>query len=81
MKTITIEVTADDIARGTRKSCSCCPIALALARCTGLVVSVESDWVYFMPDLPQTAVEFIKTFDAGKPVQPFSFELDVPEVK
>lgn len=78
---ITIEVTADDIARGSRSSCFFCPIALA-ARRVFRTTAVEvfrtrieiNDRSY---RLPLVAKMFIVSVDRMKPVQPFTFEIEL----
>ena len=77
-----IEVTQEDIDRGVRKESCQCPIALALQRCTGYLwaagpleacrIGVADSDVEF----PRDAKRFIRNFDDGLPVQPFSFEYD-----
>jgi hypothetical protein len=84
MKTLTIEVTQEDIERGVKQECWDCPIALALFRTTGKEWSVApsscrelgtlTDYIF-----PAEATEFIRSFDLGYPVSPFSFKLEVPE--
>lgn len=79
-----VTVTAEDIANGIRVSCSGCPIALALKReRNGLpaMFAVTETYVRFgdwpKPELPLSAEakKFIADFDAGRPVQPATFEL------
>lgn len=62
-----------------------CPIALAIAdtgHCTSVMVTL-TDARFFLRDrylvrsLHRSARRFVGKFDAGKPVQPFSFDLDV----
>jgi hypothetical protein len=77
-----IEVSQDDINFGRRRSTGYCPIALAAQRTTGekWIVgsnmmwkqdSPQDDNLYFAPEVEL----FIKNFDEGKPVNPFSFEI------
>ncbi len=90
-----IEVTRDDIENGRRSSPTGCPIARALLRQTGRQYNVEQDIVVnvinedlLCYNLPLEASKFIEAFDVlgfnhtwfgfGK-VQPFSFELALPE--
>lgn len=79
-----IEVTAEDIEKGFRMDSRCCPIARACARAFGHEATVDTlfivDRAAFEEDdveyhTPQSAVTFIEEFDAGRPVEPFSFEL------
>lgn len=73
-----IDVVQEDINHGKRENPLACPIALAIGRSIGTVsvevntVRSKTHWVY----LPMKAQVFIRDFDAGKLVQPFSFELD-----
>ena len=78
-----IDITQDHIDRGVRKSCTHCPIALAVQEKLGVdSVTVEQEWIYPPDDevryfLPAAARDFISYFDwAGRShVRPFSFEL------
>lgn len=76
-----INVTAQDIANGVRKSTDHCPIALAAIRRCGfspneVCVMGEGNldtyfaWTYAAR---KKVDSFIKRFDAGKPVKPFKF--------
>lgn len=88
-----IEVTQDDIAKGTC-SCAGCPIALAAARAYGLKygrISVESHrgmTIYreehgqagITFPLPSEARKFVFNFDRDRPVPTISFEMpNLPE--
>jgi hypothetical protein len=85
MKTITVRVTKTGIKRGLRKDGSSCPIARALHRCGMKSVSVchrriEYGWsLQHEVRAPAKARRFIRRFDAGKPVKPFTFTLRMPE--
>lgn len=83
MKTLTVTVTADDIAEGEALSCSACPVALAIRRLG--YPHARVDWGYAMMrgydariELPPAAVKFIEDFDDGRVVHPFVFEFNVP---
>jgi hypothetical protein len=80
---ITIDVTADDIANGVRGRCSTCPVALAVRRVPGLekweVGGMSAFYGASSFPLPCAASRFIMDFDGGRPVEPFSFEVDVPD--
>ena len=76
-----IKVTAEDIKRGKRQDCWRDPVARAARRATS-----KSAWVgYFTMGLdgrkarklPKKVASFVSRFDAGKPVKPFSFEIDL----
>ena len=81
---ITVQVTAEDIAEGTPSSFSACPIALAVSRLfenrtvrvTGGSIRVYADTgrdVLATYDVPWTAHRFINSFDNGEEVQPLTF--------
>lgn len=81
-----INVTVEDIRRGCRESEFACPIALAIRRATGRGVEVtpysahlysQEYLVKVKVPLPDDARAFIRRFDGGAAVRPFSFELDV----
>ena len=83
----TITVTAEHIARGDRKTCSTCPIALAFDAAIPEAVNLSVTWGYASVwldlgkavtyVLPPAAREFIEHFDGGLPVSPFTFEAQV----
>lgn len=90
MTAVTVQVTADDIMSGEPGDCRSCPIARALENLLKTDVSfsvrteviVWHDWghdgVAGEADLPQAASDFIGRFDNADPVEPFSFEVDLP---
>lgn len=76
-----VEVTQRHIDNGNRCDCWDCPIAKALSETLSGHVAVGSRDVNLpgisgsdVP-LPPEAIAFIKAYDAGQQVQPFSFEL------
>lgn len=77
-----IQVTAEDIANGRRSDCHNCPVSLAWNRVmggdykVGLGVIVQNSCILFW--LPKIAQKFIFDFDAGRPVEPFEFEVNLP---
>ena len=86
-QTVTVEVTADDIAHGKPGRCSSCPIALGVIRsgigATDIAVGLETCWVSMAHDehltgyeMPDEALDFIDAFDNGRPVAPFSFSME-----
>jgi hypothetical protein len=86
-KTITVDVTEEDIKRGVRKSCSKCPIARAITRqFTGLyIVRVDRGdvtlfdapyRVCFWAELPSYVMDCINRFDEDGLMEPFSFSLN-----
>lgn len=73
---ITVRVTALDIKYGQRGKAFRCPIALALKDMGYNNPAVGTDVI--IPDidtfgLPKNAQDFIKNFDKGLPVKPFTF--------
>lgn len=78
-----IEVTQEDIEKGKLGECSACPIALAMRRATGKPFEVGTDIYWLGFDLrsermlPPEAALFVSDFDDKKPVQPFSFEIEL----
>ena len=83
LKKITITVTKGDIKRGVPSEGNFCPIAYAMQRkfslkSADIEVADAEIWVrlsrYMLSYImPLTAQKFIKAFDGGKPVKPFSF--------
>lgn len=75
---MTINVTAEDIENGVPRSCLFCPVAQAVAKQTGLRVSVGAMW-FFVEAVPHPTPEdvsnFVMKYDAGDKVEPFSFTL------
>lgn len=94
-KTVTIEVTADDISNGVCISIWDCAVATACARVGRELgysdIAVDGQFAYFDKDkslalragfrveLPARVQAWIKDFDNKRPVEPFSFELAVPD--
>lgn len=85
---ITIQVTQDDIAKIPGEACDC-PIYHGVRRALPHLayVGVYSRTVALArlihehaqePLLPQAGRDFIARFDTAMPVEPFSFDLDVP---
>jgi hypothetical protein len=83
---IRVEVTAEDIGQGRPFCGDGCPIFLAVHRACSAIPGhprprMVSYWrVDFTNDgaagLPVKATDFIVSFDAGRPVAPFAFELE-----
>jgi len=78
----TFQVTRKHIREGKPNMLKACPIALSLKEAIGCetpviagaeVVRIGGDFY----DLPRSVQRFIKRFDAGKPVKPFRFRLDL----
>lgn len=84
---ITLVVTKEHISSCTPLNWSCrsCPVARALKDATGETWYVDYDWAQqdVIRDadraikLPKRVERFIRGFDAGKRVRPFSIELEV----
>lgn len=81
-----VDVTSADIHNGKRGEACNCPVALAIKRLApSKTVNVGILHAFFDPELnegkelPTEAKEFIKAFDAGEPVSPFTFFLDYSE--
>lgn len=84
MKTIRVRVTKKDIERGEPMDCYLCPLARALRRYgfKKAVVGPDSVWLGAREVLmPKAACTFTERFDEGKPVEPFSFTLRIPNPK
>jgi hypothetical protein len=93
MGILSINVTQEDIERGQRHECDLCPIALALLRAIpGANVEVVPSKVWILPAgkrepfgwelarLPDEAQSFMTKFDLGWAVEPFTFDLEVPDL-
>lgn len=85
-----IEVTRDHIKKGIRANGSSCPIAIALIPLlkashypvvyTGYVsFTVPNRWHSINLNMPGEATIFLNDFDKGLNVDPFTFELDIPD--
>ena len=91
----TITVLQDDIDNGAMRSTDDCPIALAATRDLADLllegVSVGSSAITLWPSvinslkshsqglLPEEAEEFVVRFDNSLSVEPFKFEIEIPE--
>jgi hypothetical protein len=87
MNTITqiINVTAKHIAEGDAESSTTCPIALAISeQVIGnphpyvLCDSIAFGGLGWETEIPEEMQNFIRDFDAGLPVEPIAFPLDIP---
>lgn len=84
---LTVNVTEECIRTGIPGDCQNCPIANAIMESgfeavvgddtIGVQVRHGQSEVYVATPFP--AARFIADFDAGSPVEPFSFELYIPE--
>ena len=91
MITLTFPVTQEDIDHGRMSDCYNCPVALALRRAINQSVSVGwqhiTYWlgqsvmwatdVYVSLDTPRDMRRWLIDFDAGEPVSPSWFTLDI----
>lgn len=83
---LTIDVREEHIQQGCPRMANHCPVSLA-ARDVGLLaVHAEHDWMYWLgagrkqfAQLPPIARVFVRAFDKRKPVDPFSFEIEIPD--
>lgn len=85
---VEIKVTAGHIRRGLPNKCRACPIALAACEAFQLPVGhamVTAHWlmlgdvVFQEFRLPYDATDFTQNFDNGRPVEPFSFTVGLPD--
>lgn len=82
-----ITVTREDIEHGQRRDPEQCAIARALMRAgldhfgvMGPSVMVADGWGRLTSlRLPESVSDWIFNFDAGNPVEPISFRLDIPD--
>jgi hypothetical protein len=81
-KKFRINVTSNDIKWGVGSSGSYGPVARALRRRRPLrFASISAEFIGSYGALiptPEPVATFIRNFDSGRPVLPFSFDLDVP---
>ena len=77
-----IYVTDNDIEQGIPHDTTFCPVALALYRTTGdqdvNVGGFRARSNHRFYALPKRVQNWIRRFDRGQPVKPFSFVLDSP---
>ncbi len=85
---VIVQVKPKHIKRGIPKAASNCPVAHAIDEATpdwcGFVYMepdsielVRGDSIYAQ-QMPRSVERFVRAFDAGKPVKPFAFYLEVP---
>lgn len=79
---IQIHVTDSDILNGQRGSSTACPVAWAIRRTLsyGTFIRVGKTTAAIgggYVTLPTAAAGFVRAFDFGEPVEPFSFEIDL----
>lgn len=90
MRTLTIDVTADDLTNGQRQSCTSCPVALAVNRLLvrDLYAHVWNDALVIRRrpfadhvierEFNPIMVQNIQRIDCNDDVTPFSFRLRFP---
>ncbi len=76
-------VTQEDIDGAQRGHSMYCPVAIAMRRVLGpaaVLVGIAACALNnrVTRTFPYEVTEFIGKYDAGKPVEPFSFELTIP---
>ena len=74
-----IEVTQEDIDKGTRRDSTSCPVALAAARLLGGTPRVSMCFISLQglhAEIPEHAGELIFRFDQDLDVEPFEFEVE-----
>jgi hypothetical protein len=79
---VRVEVTADDIAKGERRVCGACPLAVAIERATSTPTLVWYRSAFIggaKADLPAVAQDARQVLDSGGDHAPFAFDLDIPE--
>jgi hypothetical protein len=79
---LVISVTDTDITHGGKDSCHTCPVARAAIRALGRLATITGCcmWIgdHEVP-LPSSVRLFIRRFDAGLPVEAFTFTVDLPD--
>jgi hypothetical protein len=77
---VRVEVTAEDIAKGVPERPCFCPVARALRR-VGVEPSVNGWWLDLRCSIPTPAdvVTFMGAFDNERPVEPFAFDIELPD--
>lgn len=84
MARLTVEVTQEDIDLGVPMYLSECPVARATQRATGNTYSWAGPANIYTEigvyvDTPKIVSDWMYDFDTGQAVQPFSFEIEVPD--
>lgn len=88
MRTITVDVTQQDIYVGMRRNCTRCPVALALARTLGntfiavvrpTYLHVTSKTAVHVVPLPVDEIQRIRLYDEGLAMEAHSFSFTLQE--
>jgi hypothetical protein len=85
--TLHVDVLQHHIDAGVRRDCRLCPVAMALQRATGEAWRVSEKRAVLRRGsatpirvrIPVNVTSFIRRFDAGEPVAPFEFTIEVPD--
>lgn len=86
-ETLFVEVCREDIESGLKMDCGACPVARAVSRALHKEVELEWIWIAAAYDqisvgvrgleveykTPPAVTEFMRGFDNGRDVEPFSF--------
>lgn len=88
MTVVRVQVTQADIDNGERAEPCLCPTALAIKRVfpacdpsvDGVMIELRIDGKTWFTDVPESVREFVEAFDEEWPVEPFGFDLDVPDL-
>lgn len=88
MRTVTVKVTEEHIARGIRRHPTGCPVAQAIVQATGKTCAVSGTTIVFYSTFfnrefdvvaPDSVASFVYAFDHEAPVLPLKFQLELPE--
>jgi hypothetical protein len=90
VRTVRVELTAEDIRDGRRRDCFNCPMSRAIGRAVGARVATGAGVAYITGQdctnvdlvvLPDVVRRFMADFDWGTParLEPFAFDLEIPE--
>jgi hypothetical protein len=86
MVTVRVVVTEQDMRNGVPWSPLACPVVRALRRATGQrwtachqVFQLYRVGAERKVPAPEQATRFMRDYDGGKEVEPFAFDLDVPD--
>ncbi len=81
-----IKLTQSHIDAGVKGDCGSCPVALAVMEATGAKeagVAGGSMWIEgyrLITSTPAAIRDFIDAFDAGRPVEPFEFDIELERI-
>lgn len=69
VRSFKVSVTQEDIQKGVPGDSARCPIHRALRRAVG----GEDGWNLLVENMPLEVIQFVRRFDAGLAVEPFTF--------